>query len=428
MDKYLLEILKEVNTIIIPGLGALTITNKDTGEIMFMDYLKHDDGKLAVYIAEKEGMDVNEAKNMIAKYVREITAMLDKGESYDMFEFGSFVKEGDSVEFKNWDGKSSSKSEPKDEAKESSEKKPVPEKTATKKPDAKKKTSTVNKTASKKAKSNKTDAQKSTEKPKETTKNEVEKPVEKKEAEEKVETPIVPVEAREKKELNIAEKEERDGNVKKLNALKEKQNKPEKKKRGVGFYILIIVAILGIGGGTATFIFYDDVKGYIPFLADNNNEEKETEQTELDKMKEMLEGSEEMDDESDMPSDDENIHSENVEESLVEEEVLEEEVEEIDGEPEAEVKEVIEESKLQPEIINEQAQTGFLPYHVILGSFTEESNAQGFIAKLQSEGYTNAKIMYGGGLHMVSAKSFATREEAEQSKSSIGKGWVLEWR
>ena len=54
MDKYLLEILKEVNTIIIPGLGALTITNKDTGEIMFMDYLKHDDGQLAEYIAQKE--------------------------------------------------------------------------------------------------------------------------------------------------------------------------------------------------------------------------------------------------------------------------------------------------------------------------------------------------------------------------------------
>jgi SPOR domain len=107
MDKYLLEILKDVNTIIIPGLGALTITNKDTGEIMFMPYLKHDDGKLSAYIAEKEGMEENDAKNLIAKYVREINTELDKGGSYDMFKFGSFVKSNDDIDFKNWENQDS---------------------------------------------------------------------------------------------------------------------------------------------------------------------------------------------------------------------------------------------------------------------------------------------------------------------------------
>ena len=103
MDKYLLEILKDVNTIIIPGLGALTITNSDTGEIMFMGFLKHDDGQLSKYIAEKEGWDENEAKNLVAKYVREITLKLDQGESYDMYEFGSFIKNEDGeIEFRNW--------------------------------------------------------------------------------------------------------------------------------------------------------------------------------------------------------------------------------------------------------------------------------------------------------------------------------------
>ncbi|MBI1838130.1 MAG: hypothetical protein HYR91_12780, partial [Flavobacteriia bacterium] len=105
MDKYLLLLLKEVNTIIIPGLGALTITNEKTGEIMFMPYLNYDDGKLATYIAEKEGFELNDAKNLISKYVREVQTILAKGESYDMFEFGTFLKDksGDIV-FKNWDG------------------------------------------------------------------------------------------------------------------------------------------------------------------------------------------------------------------------------------------------------------------------------------------------------------------------------------
>lgn len=105
MDKYLLEILKEVNTIIIPGLGALTITNNKTGEVMFMPYLKHDDGNLAKFIAEKEGIDLNDAKNIIAKYVREIESKLNVGDTYDMFRFGSFSKNADGdVEFNSWHG------------------------------------------------------------------------------------------------------------------------------------------------------------------------------------------------------------------------------------------------------------------------------------------------------------------------------------
>lgn len=104
MDKYLIEILKEINTIIIPDLGALTIVNAATNEVMFMPYLKYDDGKLAQYIAEKEDWSENDAKNLIAKYVREINTKLDQGESYDMYNFGSFYKneEGD-LEFKSWE-------------------------------------------------------------------------------------------------------------------------------------------------------------------------------------------------------------------------------------------------------------------------------------------------------------------------------------
>ncbi len=105
MDKYLLLLLKEVNTIIIPDLGALTITNHSTGEIMFMPFLKYDDGKLATYISEKEGFELNDSKNLISKYVRDVQAVLDRGESYDMFQFGTFLKDkSGEIIFRNWDG------------------------------------------------------------------------------------------------------------------------------------------------------------------------------------------------------------------------------------------------------------------------------------------------------------------------------------
>jgi nucleoid DNA-binding protein len=93
MDKYLVEILKETNTIIIPGIGALTMTDRSSGEVMFMSFLKHDDGALAKFIGEKEGLGIDEAKDKVTSYVREIEAKLSAGESYDMPAFGSFRKD-----------------------------------------------------------------------------------------------------------------------------------------------------------------------------------------------------------------------------------------------------------------------------------------------------------------------------------------------
>jgi hypothetical protein len=103
MNNYLLLLLKELKTIIIPGLGALTLTNEATNDLLFMPFLKYDDGTLSKYIAEKEGMEVNDAKNLIAKFVREVLAELDKGEQYDMYQFGSFSKENNEIIFKQWE-------------------------------------------------------------------------------------------------------------------------------------------------------------------------------------------------------------------------------------------------------------------------------------------------------------------------------------
>ena len=92
MDHYIKEALKTSKTIIIPEIGALTRISETTGELMFMNYLKHDDGTLAQFISNKEGITEQEAKNLLAKHSREITATLNKGEIYSIFKFGSFFK------------------------------------------------------------------------------------------------------------------------------------------------------------------------------------------------------------------------------------------------------------------------------------------------------------------------------------------------
>ena len=430
MDKYLLEILKDVNTIIIPGLGALTITNHDTGEIMFMSYLKHDDGKLSAYIAEKEGMEENEAKNLIAKYVREITIQLDKGDSYDMFQFGSFFKDGDDIDFKNWSDKDATPQEekevekPKAEVKEKPKKEPEKKKAApkavVKKPVKKEEKSTSKKEEPK--------AEKKEEKPekKEAPKEDNEKteatpiiPIVKK-SEEKPKKPEVKKEVPkqpETKELNILEKEEISANSEKLNKLKEEKEKQKtKKKRGAGFWMLIVLIVLIIGGGTAVGIFYDDVKQHIPFLADeptSNVEEHEA----IDEMAETL-GLDEENEE--VANEEESMDDAKEESSDEQEEIVEEEQPE---ETPVEEPEPVE----TPQVSSSSSG----PFHLVAGAFSSEANANRLAEKLRGEGYP-AKVMFGSGMHMVSVKSYATRADANAGKSEVNgvapKAWILEWR
>ncbi len=104
MQNYLQQILTESNTIIIPGLGALTITSTKTGDIYFMPFLKHDDGTLVKYIARIEGIELVDAKNTISNFVANIQSSLENGGNYEMEGFGRFLinKDGE-IDFQRWE-------------------------------------------------------------------------------------------------------------------------------------------------------------------------------------------------------------------------------------------------------------------------------------------------------------------------------------
>ena len=92
MNKYLIEILKLRTSVTLPGFGALMITNSKTGKIVLNQLLKYDDKILAKFIAEKENIDVQEAQNMVSKFIKEIDLDISKGETYDIFQFGKLSK------------------------------------------------------------------------------------------------------------------------------------------------------------------------------------------------------------------------------------------------------------------------------------------------------------------------------------------------
>ena len=448
MNKYLLEILQEANTIIIPGLGALTVTNKDKGEMMFMSYLKHDDGALSSYIAQKDGVDETEAKNIIARYVREIQSKLDQGESFDVFGLGSFVKDKDGdVEFVGNEPKSDGDTSVavKEEAiieqtivesishvEADETKTPVTEKAdeevviPAEEPDEETITEPIQE---------------------ETVEREVEAELP---ADEIVIPPVEPVaEATsefieqpfvEQKELTIAEKEELSKNVDKLEKLNEKAPQviapspakepqqsmrkstkkdakksvsatKEKKKRGAGFWILIVLLLLLGGGGTYFGINYNELKQHIPFLADKApSPEKKTDAKE--KMEELM-GETTTDVES-------------------EEETAVQEVEtpKTTSEPvTAPTKEVVQPSTSPKKVTASSSSTSGGPYKIICGVFAERANADRMLANLKAEGLPAEILPSPSGMNFVCMKAFDTEAEASQALGSLRnlapKAWLM---
>lgn len=413
MDKYLLSILKEVNTIIIPGLGALTLVDEDKGEYMFMPHLKHDDGKLASFISEREGMDINDTKNLIAKYVREIQATLDKGEEYNMYAFGAFYKDVDDIAFR-----SSGEIEHAVEVKTESSPVEVIDSTPSEE--------TVENTLENEGG---TEVESIIEQPNEAIED-AEEEIPYQEANDAIETllevnqvvseetvqteteaeperPII------EKQLTIVEKEEIEKGREKIKQLKAiQENKPQKKRRSSAFYILTVLVIAIITLGTLFGINYDSWKQHIPFLADNEIGVKENDDHK-EKMKEILG----LDDDE----------SENTDDQAEEDPNTPDETYEAESELDPESSDAIEE---KPEIAESEimlAETKSGSFHAIAGAFGSKDNADRLTQKLKDKGYP-AFVQQRGNMYWVSMKQYNSMQEAagdvNQLKAVIPQVWI----
>ncbi len=452
MNKYFIEILKNRTLLTIPSFGALTVANRKTGKIVFNSNLTFDDNVLSDYIADKEGIDKVEAKNTIAKFVREIEAILDKGETYDIFEFGKFYKNDKGevvfestissiekdVEVKKEEGgdeKVVSEDDSSETKKENVYIPPVSksvdevkneEKIATSSSldDLKNKFKKTEKSATKEVKEVKEKADKSVSSSIDDIKNKYKK-TEKKVVDEVKDT---------KKEVVAAVSSSKDdikNKFKKSNKTTEKpkkdkkvKEKGEKKKRRVLPLILLLLLLVGIGVGG--YFYQDKIKtllglnktehskeqGADKIVADGNeNHNANAEEDETDS--ELGNGGETVDDNSaneETDNNGENLNDENSEnttDEVAEEEVTEETVEEVKPEP----------------VVNSSVNGN---YHIIGGAFGEESNATKFAEK------TGGKVLGKfNGLYQVAIKSFDTRSDAssglKQLSSEYPSAWILKY-
>lgn len=425
MNQYLLSILKEVNTIIIPGIGALTITNAATGEIMFMPYLKFDDGKLAQHISEKEGMDLNDAKNLVAKYVREIEAQLNIGESYDMYHFGSFLKNSEGeIEFKPWNGEkesvtpeividdSTNESEPESSTDTSIDSNEIVEETIDEAPII----------IAPEIDSEHSNEEESTQTTEETPETEPEEQLDTAASStefvsEETITPIL-TEIPQQTIPETAYSEEQQWNddldLPPINAKIERPKKPiiekvqkDKKRKSPAKVILLTLLFIVIGGGTTVILMRDQLGITIPFLS-ASKESTEVKSTTSTK-------------------------------STVEEETsTETETTEFDETVEEPATETPVDSELEEQSVSNssamiQTSTGSVnpsqPFHVIAGAFKEKGNAERFRDRLRENGNSNSEIIGEfDGLFIVSVTSHRNIQEAQESQktnTTISKSWIF---
>lgn len=467
MEKYLQAILSEVKTIIIPNLGALTITNADTGEFMFMSFLKHDDGQLSGFIAKTDGIDEPAAKEKIASMVSEIQARLASGASYAMPNFGRFVMNDGDIDFAPWSEDDSSSSEPIASSEENPESEPAyipeasPEPPLAEEPELIEESPEVPPIEDQVSEGPIAeppvveDTQPIEQSPASSIvedngvkeiipePNFVEEPIAEEpipaprtlEAPPIIESPAnLPSPAENEpdhgvapnpistegsaqadpsevgspttagdaeKQLNVLQKERLAASQEKLDKLrKAKEQKPPRKKRSVAFWMLMTLLALIVTGGVLVGVFFEDVKQHIPFLADTEEPVDKEETDLLDDLDPTME-----------------------EDTDSEEEVGEEPAEE----PEEQV-ETTEEPAATPPLTSPSSN---LPWHWIAGSFSVETNANRLATKLRDQGLSST-VIQAGGMYLVSAKAFESKEAALAGRAEVSSAapgsWLYESR
>lgn len=489
MNKYLIEILKIQNSIILPGFGALMVASAKTGKIVFNPLLKFNDGTLAKFIAEKEGIDEQAALNTIAKFVREIETELNKGNSYDVFQFGKFFKDKDGkIDFtmegegikkevqketapakkvdsaetgKKVDDKKAEKEKKEAEKKAIEDKKAADKKAADEKKIAEKKAEEAKKEAEKKAAADKKVAEikkEVTEKSDET--KAVDKAIDK--------NTFIPVkDIKDKVEETSVKKTEATKESTQATSIKQKvDSAADTVKKDIKAAPIKEIQKTDTKQEKNTFTPKDEKSDkQKPSVKDRYKKEKVKKDPKdkkkkskmpliiiivvllggggtaaflfQDEIKSFLFTGVHEDDKGDNDEHEENNHD-NSDEDVVDEDITDEDVTDEDISDENITEEnIVEEDIVEEDIVDEpvadhsnNASSGG-SYHIIGNAFSDKGNAESYVSTMKSKGYSAKILGRFDNLYLVSIKSYDSRGAAESGISSVSSdadgAWVFKY-
>ncbi len=380
MDQYIKELLLLHSKIILPQFGAIVIANEETGELSFNEYLNYDDGKLSALLESESNMDLQEAQNRVAKFVRDLKLQLNKGETYSIFQLGEFRKDDDGSFIFEGNIKTGGISG----SDTTSGPSPTPTVVATplvEEETPKEKEKEVEKVAEKEV-----DKENDAITPE---KVETKDPI--------IKAAVIPesspkVKAEEsiegKKNIYIEKKSGDTSTTKSTDSPEPKVAVVEKKKRkGFVFWAILILLILFISGGTFVLMNEDKVDEYMGWKM---FEKKKTDSDQMVK---------------DPTTETKTETTREPKEEVIPEKgtIPKEEVESIPKETTAKTP-VKEEKK---PIVSSSGQ-----HHIVVGCFEDKTNADQMVERYKEKGFDSKIISHSGGLYFVAAQSYPTSKAA----------------
>lgn len=91
--KYIRELLKDHDRVIIPNFGAFLKSKGEVKKIIFNEFIKFNDGQLINLISEKEGFPVSDASKRVDDFVEKIKSELSEKEKIEFEGIGYLYKD-----------------------------------------------------------------------------------------------------------------------------------------------------------------------------------------------------------------------------------------------------------------------------------------------------------------------------------------------
>ncbi len=97
MEKFIIELVKDNNRVIIPNFGAFIISKENGINILFNNFLSFNDGLLINFVAEKKGIDTVLATEEVFSFVDNLKKDLDETGEYQIKSLGTFKKDTNGI-------------------------------------------------------------------------------------------------------------------------------------------------------------------------------------------------------------------------------------------------------------------------------------------------------------------------------------------
>ncbi|MFW5890215.1 MAG: SPOR domain-containing protein [Marinilabiliaceae bacterium] len=97
MEQYLLELIKNNNRVIVPNFGAFIVSRDAGTTVLFNNFLSFNDGLLINHVSSQEGIDTTQATRKVSEFVEKIKQDLDDNGEYTIDKLGRFTKDQNGI-------------------------------------------------------------------------------------------------------------------------------------------------------------------------------------------------------------------------------------------------------------------------------------------------------------------------------------------